>query len=154
MVSPETLRFSPLFVRQDAGMLAKIAMLAEEKEVEAGYQLFFEGEVARSLYLILGGSVALTMNVGEKGDQRVERLEPIGKGQVAGWSSIVKPHIYKLGAYADEASHLIKFDADGLRALLDENPSYGYYFMQKLAEVIGERLLSKCVQIMSMIDFD
>ncbi len=132
-------------------MLAKIAMLAEDKEVEAGFQLFFEGEVAKSFYLILEGSVVLTMNMGEKGDKRVEELEPIGKGEVAGWSSIVKPHIYKLGAYAGHKTHLVAFDGEKLRTLFDENPSYGYYFMQKLAEVIGERLISKCVQIMSLV---
>lgn len=151
MVSPETLRFYPLFAHQDAAMLAQIAMLAEDKEVEEGYQLFFEGEVAKSLYLVLEGSVVLTMNMGEKGDQRVEDLEPISKGEVAGWSSIVKPHIYKLGAYTGQKSHLVTFDGEKLRLLFDENPNYGYYFMQKLAEVIGERLISKCVQIMSLI---
>ena len=152
MCSPETLRFYPLFAHQDAEMLAQIAMLAEEKEVEAGFQLFFEGEVAKSFYLIHDGSVVLTMNMGEKGDKRVEELEPIGKGEVAGWSSIVKPHIYKLGAYTGQRSHLIFFDGEKLRALFDENPSFGYYFMQKLAEVIGDRLISKCVQIMSLIE--
>ena len=152
MISPETLRFYPLFAHQDAAMLVKIADLAEEKEVEAGYQLFFEGEVAKSFYLILEGSVVLTMNMGEAGDQKIEELEPLGKGEVAGWSSIVKPHIYKLGAYTGHKSHLLAFDGEKLRTLFDENPSFGYYFMDKLAEVIGARLISKCVQIMSMIE--
>jgi len=151
MVSPETLRFYPLFAHQDAAMLAQIAVLADVKEVEAGYQLFFEGEVAKALYLVLDGSVVLTMNMGEKGDQKVEELEPLGKGEVAGWSSIVKPHIYKMGAYTGQKSHLMAFDGEKLRTLFDEHPSFGYYFMQKLAEVIGERLISKCVQIMSLI---
>ncbi len=152
MISPETLRFYPLFAHQDATMLAKIASLAESKEVEAGYQLFFEGEVAKSLYLVLDGSVVLTMNMGAKGDQRIEELEPLGKGEVIGWSSIVEPHIYKMGAYIGKKSYLILFNGEELRILFDENPGFGYYFMQKLAEVIGDRLISKCVQIMSLIE--
>jgi CRP-like cAMP-binding protein len=152
MISPEALRFYPLFAHQNADILAQIAMLATEKEVEAGYQLFFEGEVAKTLYLVLDGSVVLTMNMGKKGDQKVEELEPLTKGEVAGWSSIVKPHIYKMGAYTGQKSHLVAFDGEKLRALFDDNPNFGYYFMQKLAEVIGERLISKCVQIMSLIE--
>jgi len=151
MISPDTLRFYPLFAHQDAEMLTKIAMLGDEKEVEAGYQLFFEGEVAKSFYMVIEGSVVLTMNMGEQGDQKVEELEPIGKGEVAGWSSIVKPHIYKLGAYTGQKSHLLAFNGQKLRALFDENPSFGYYFMNGLAEVIGDRLISKCVQVMSLI---
>jgi CRP-like cAMP-binding protein len=151
MISPETLKFYPLFAHQDAEMLTQIAKLAQRKEVEAGHQLFFEGEVAKSFYLVLDGSVVLTMNMGEKGEHKVEELEPLSKGEVIGWSSIVKPHIYKMGAYAGQKSHLLVFDGEKLRVLFDENPSLGYYFMQKLAEVIGERLISKCVQVMSLV---
>jgi len=135
---------------QDAEMLKQIALLAEEKTVKAGYQMFFEGEVAKILYLVLDGSVVLTVNMGEKGDQKLEELEPLGKGEVIGWSSIVKPHIYRMGAYANQDSRLIVFNGEKLLALFDNNPIFGYYFMHKIAEVIGDRLISKCVQIMSI----
>jgi hypothetical protein len=65
---------------------------------------------------------------------------------------MIEPHIYKLGAYTGQKSHLILFDGEKLLALFDENPAYGYYFMKKLAEVIGDRLISKCVQIMSLME--
>jgi CRP-like cAMP-binding protein len=146
MISPSSLGFYPLFASQNAEMLMKIAMLAEEKEVDAGYQLFFEGEVAKSLFLVLEGSVVLTMKMGEK----VEEMEPLGKGEVVGWSSIIKPHLYKLGAYTRQKTRLVAFNGERLRILFDENPSSGYYFMQKLAEVIGDRYISKCVQITSL----
>jgi CRP-like cAMP-binding protein len=152
MISPETLRFYPLFAGQNDEMLKQIAMLANEIKVEAGHQLFFEGEIAKSLYLVQDGSVVLTMNMGEKGDQRVEELEPVSKHEVVGWSSIVKPHIYKMGAYTGEAGHLLAFDGEKLRQLFDDNPNFGYHFVQKLAEVIGERLISKCVQLMSLVE--
>jgi len=150
MISPETLRFYPLFAHLDTNMLTQIAMLAEVKEVKPGYQLFFEGEVAKSLFLILEGSVVLTMNMGDKENQKVEELEPLAKKEVVGWSSIVKPHIYKMGAFTNKDTQLIVFDGEKLSTLFDANPASGYFFMQKIAEVIGERLISKCVQIMSM----
>ncbi len=151
MISPETLRFFPLFAHQSMDTLGQVALLAQEIDVEAGHQLFFEGEVAKSLFLILDGSVVLTMNMGEKGDQKIEELEPLKKGEVVGWSSIIPPHIYKLGAYTDQKSRLIAFDGEKIRVLFDNNPAFGYYFIKNLAQVIGERLISKCVQIMSLI---
>ncbi len=150
MISIEALRFYTLFAKQDQEMLRKIAQLAEEKFVKAGQYLFYEDEMAKTLYLVLEGSVVLTMNLGEKGDQKVGELEPLSKGEVIGWSSIVKPHIYKKSAFAKQDTRLIAFDGEELCTLFDANPSFGYYFMQRIAEVIGERLISKYVQIMSI----
>ena len=147
MISPEVLRFYSLFADQSPEMLVKIANLAEEKKVAAGYQLFFEGEVAKDLFLIRDGAVILTMRMGEK----TEEMEPLGKGEVIGWSSIVKPHLYKMGAYTSQKTHLVAFHGENLRDLFDQNPNFGYFFMQKLAEVIGDRLISKCVQMMSLV---
>lgn len=152
MISPATLGFFPLFADLEPEMLKEIAALCNEKVVESGYQLFFEGEVAKSLFLIREGSVVLTMNMGEQGDQKVEELEPLSKGELIGWSSIVKPHIYKMGAYAGQKSRLVEIDGEKLRALFDQRPESGYFFMKKLAEVIGDRLIGKCVQIMSLIE--
>ncbi len=147
MISSNVLGFYPLFSGQSPEMLTKIADMAEERKVEAGYQLFFEGDDAKSLFLVREGTVVLTMKMGDN----TEELEPLGKGEVAGWSSIVQPHLYKMGAYAKQNSDLLVFNGAKLRKLFDENPSFGYFFMQKLAEVIGDRLISKCVEITSLI---
>jgi CRP/FNR family cyclic AMP-dependent transcriptional regulator len=151
MISPETLRFYSLFAKQDSSMLTQIAMLAQEYNVEAGHQLFFEGEEAKTLFLIVDGSVVLTMNMGKAGEQNMEELEPLTKGEVIGWSSIIKPYIYKMGAYTNQKSRFIAFDSEKLRDLFDNNPEYGYYFIQRISEVIGARLISKCVQLMSLV---
>jgi len=151
MISPELLRRFPLFAGQDAEMLKQIAMLAHKKEAEADNILFFEGEVAKTLYIVLDGGVTLTMNIGEIGEQRVESLEPLRDGEVVGWSALVPPYVYNLGAQAAEKTDLIAIDGVALRQLLDDNPVYGYYFMKELGKVIGQRLISKCTQLMSLL---
>ena len=151
MISPELLRRYPLFAGQDAEMLKQIAMLTQKKEAEADTILFFEGEVAKIMYIVLDGGVTLTMNIGEIGEQRVESLEPLRDGEVVGWSALVAPYVYNLGAQAAEKTHLLAFDCEALRQLLDDNPVYGYYLMKELTEVIGQRLISKCTQLMSLL---
>ena len=153
MISVELLRHFSLFDQQDDAMLARIANLAEERVIEAGGTLFSQGDPAKHLYLVVDGSIVLTMNVGQKGAQTLEELEPLGKDRVVGWSSMVKPHVYKMGAYAKQKSRVIAFEGAKLHRLFDENPSFGYYFLQKLTEVIGSRLIGKCVQLMSLIDW-
>jgi CRP/FNR family transcriptional regulator, cyclic AMP receptor protein len=151
MISPQTLKFYQLFADQDAEMLMQIAILAEEKIVEAGHQLWEEGDVAKSLFLVLEGSVVLAINLGDRDTKKVEELEPLGKGELVGWSSIVKPHIYKMSARTGEKTRLLAFNGEKLCNLFDDHPSFGYYFMQKLAEIIAERYISKCVQLISLV---
>ncbi len=151
MVSPEVLRYYPLFAGQDEEILKKIALLADEKEIREGGCLFFEGEIAKTLCLIEEGAVSLTLNLGEYGEQRIEKLDPLGKGEVIGWSALIEPHVYTMGAMAEEQTRYVTFDGEALRELLDDNPEAGYFMFKKLAEVIGQRLVSKCTQIMSLM---
>jgi hypothetical protein len=48
---------------------------------------------------------------------------------------------------------VIAFEGNRLNQLFDDNPSFGYYFLQRLTEVIGSRLIGKCVPLMSLIDW-
>ena len=151
MISVELLRRYPLFAGQDEEMLEKIAKLASEKDVEENAVLFFEGEKASTLYLVIEGGITLTMNVGEIGEYREESLTPLRDGEVIGWSAFIEPHVYSMGAVAADHTHLIAFDGEGLRQLMDDHPQFGYYFMKKLAVVIGQRLVSKCTQLLSLV---
>jgi CRP-like cAMP-binding protein len=151
MISTEILRRYPLFAGQDQGMLKQIAKLAHEKEVKAGTWLFFDGEVAKTLYVLIEGSLDLTMDVGELGHQKIEKITPLIEGEVVGWSAMVAPHVYILGAQAIENSRLIVFDGKKLRQLLDDNPGSGYLLLKKLAEEISRRLAGKCTQLMSLM---
>lgn len=151
MISPERLRMYQLFTKQTPETLKEIAMLAEEVHFDDEKQLFFEGEVANKLYLIENGSVMLTMNLGKGGEQEVSELSPLGKGEIVGWSAVVEPHLYKLGGIAAEGTQLIAFDGASLRQLFDEHPIAGYHFLKKLSQVIGNRLISKCSEVMSML---
>lgn len=151
MISTEILRRYPLFAGQDAEILKQIAGLAKEKEVEAGTWLFFDGEVAKTLYVLMEGSLDLTLDVGDLGQQKVEKITPLIEGEVVGWSALLPPHIYTLGAQTIENSRLIAFDGTELRQLLDNNPESGYLLLKKLAEGISRRFASKCTQLMSLI---
>jgi CRP-like cAMP-binding protein len=150
MISPERLRKYQLFSKQTAEMLKEIAMLAEEIHFKEEQVLFFEGEIANKLYIIEDGSVMLTMNLGKGGEQEVSEMSPLSKGEIAGWSAIVEPHIYKLGGVAAEDTLTISFNGKSLRELFDDHPVAGYHFLHKLSEVIGNRLISKCSEVMSM----
>jgi CRP-like cAMP-binding protein len=152
MISLETLRRYPLFAGQNFYMLKEIALLADEIELEAGDWLFNEREDALKFYVVQDGAISLCLNLHLNGsDPHVEAMSPIGKGEVVGWSSLVKPYTYTLGARATQKTKLIAIEAAPFRELLDDNPMYGYYMLKKLSEVMGERLVNKCVQLVSIV---
>ena len=37
------------------------------------------------------------------------------------------------------------------RELLDDNPEHGYHIIKNISEVIGERLIGKCIQFLRVI---
>jgi CRP-like cAMP-binding protein len=152
MVSTELLRRYPLFAGQNNYMLEEIAMLSNEVNKAEGDWLFHENEEATKLYLVLEGAVALTLFVYLNGEQQhLASSHSLDKNEIIGWSSIVPPHQYKIGARAVKDSRLLEIDAVPLRQLLDDNPEYGYRFLRQVAEVISERFMLVNIQLMSMV---
>ena len=152
MVSTELLRRYPLFAGQNHYMLEEIAMLSSEVTKVEGEWLFHENEEATKLYLVLDGAVALTLFVHIRGEpQHLSTSHSLGKNEIVGWSSIVTPHQYKLGARAVKETHLLEINAIPLRQLLDDNPEYGYHFLRQIAEVVSERFMQVNIQILSLM---
>jgi CRP-like cAMP-binding protein len=121
-------------------------------EVEADGWLFHENDEALNLYIVEEGAVALCLNLYLNGSgPHIEAMSPLGRGEMLGWSSLVKPYIYTLAAQAVEDSKLLVINAVPLRELLEDNPHFGYQLMKRLAEVMGERLVHKCVQLLSIV---
>jgi len=147
MVSTELLRRYPLFAGQSNYMLDEIAMLSNEIIKAEGEWLFHENEEATKLYLVLDGAVALTLFVYLNGEQKhLATSHSLGKNEIVGWSAIVTPHQYKLGAKAVKESRLLEIDALPLRQLLDDN-----LFLRQIAEVVSERFMLVNIQIMSLM---
>jgi CRP-like cAMP-binding protein len=152
MVSTELLRRYPLFAGQNNYMLEEIAMLSSEVVKAEGEWLFHENEEATRLYLILDGAIALTLFVYFNGEQQhLATSHSLGKYEIVGWSSVITPHQYKLGARAVKDSKLLEIDAVPLRQLLDDNPEYGYHFLRQIAEVVSERFMLVNIQILSLM---
>lgn len=151
MVSTELLRRYPLFAGQNNYMLEEIAMLSNEVVKAEGEWIFHENEEATRLYLVLDGAVALTVFVYFNGQQQHLTSHSLDKNEIVGWSAIVPPHQYKIGARAIKDSRLLEINAVPLRQLLDDNPESGYHFLRQIAEVISERFMLVNIQILSLM---
>lgn len=114
---------------------ALTAMSVKEEHAK-GAILFRKGEPAIHAYLLLIGRVHLKM--GETGQVVHIVSRP---GETFGWSSLVNRDVFSSTAECVEQTNLRKLHRKDLRKLLDKDPVNGLIFFQRLAGMLGERLL-------------
>ena len=122
--------------------LNKLAALASEESFLAGTQMYQNGDPARSLFLIQEGKIVLFIDnyMGPHKPPMQVTVDMITKGESMGWSAVVDPYLYTLGALCIDDSNVITFDAAGLRKLMEEDCDLGFKMMQIVAKLISTRL--------------
>jgi CRP-like cAMP-binding protein len=147
VVSTQALVNIELFSSTGQGFRQEIARLGRLETIKKGDVLFKQDAHAKYLYVIMEGKIELTIAFRE---YLIDTLGPYQRGEVIGWSALVKPNIYTMGARAVEDSEVICFDGNALLALMEGDKENGYMVLRKLTELIGERLVNSSIQLMSM----
>lgn len=135
------------FANLDEDFVEEIVPLGETKTLAEGEWLFRQDQEAKNIYLITEGKIALTIRFR---DNAIDRLNPYLRGEIIGWSALVKPHMYTMGAIAEQPSSVIGFNGNALSALMDQHKDQGYILLQNLTEIISERLMNRNIQLMSL----
>ena len=104
---------------------------------QCGDRLFDEGGPARHFWLVRSGIVALDFFVPGRGHIVLDR---VGGGSVVGWSWLIPPYRWTLGAVVAEPMRAVEFDAAGVRALIAEDADLGRELTHRLLAVIAGRL--------------
>lgn len=150
MVSPELLRRYPFFSGLSAEQITALAKAADEITLEDGSCLFREGEALHSLYLVIEGRVAVTMDLPELGSRAAIQLpdspmretvvSTISAGAVVAWSALVPPYIATSGARTDGACRLLTLDCRDLRESFAQDAHFGYMMLIKVAQAARDRI--------------
>jgi len=153
MISPETLRTCSLFAGLDHCMIKALAMSGEKVEIKQGDWLFYEGNTADALYVVISGAVDLKVALDREGSSHVG-LCTLVAGDLLGWSAIVEPGIYHLSAEALHDSTVVKWDGADLAALMTHYPAMGFKLMCRIVQVVGDRLAEFAVRFASLVEGD
>jgi CRP-like cAMP-binding protein len=124
-----------------------VQMLVEHADVRAyqeGAVLFTEGMPADRFHLIVSGRVAILMHVPGRGDQVVDTVEDC---ETAGWSWLVPPYRWFFDARAVTDVLAVTVDAKALRALCDDDPAFGYLLLQRVTQVMLERMQAARIRL-------
>jgi len=130
------LKQKDIFWALDKAFVKEIMSVAETGSHRGGDLLFQEGEPADHLYILLKGSVKLSL--GRTG-QLVHVVN--NAGEAFGWSSLIGRANYSASAECLTATKLIKLDKDTLQKVIEKDPANGMIFFKCIATILGNRLI-------------
>jgi CRP-like cAMP-binding protein len=144
----ELLRASDIFGDLEPGHLQQIAGWSREQAWPAEHVVFRQNEPDTTLYLLLGGMVALETYVPGRGHVTIQTLGP---GDVLGWSSAV-PQVRTKTASARTLgpTRAIAIDAEALQEGCDRDHDLGYHVYRALGAVIASRLKVTRLQLLDI----
>jgi CRP-like cAMP-binding protein len=151
MISPEKLRCFPLFAGLTDAVLKAVAMAGEEMPLSKGAWLFYEGNEANALYVILEGKVRLKIALDRERTYHAD-LDTLGEGDVIGWSALVEPYTYTLSAVAMTDVRLAKLDGVSLCEIMAHDTGAGYLLMSRLMQIVGIRLATIHARFASLVE--
>ena len=139
MINTDVLSEFGLFKGLPDSLLRDIAALSEETSVKKGEVIFREGEKADKLHFLINGSVALRVKLTSRPESITVSFVS-SPYQSFGWSGIVAPNHYTSSAECEEDSTLMLISAAPFMKLLEQNPESGFKVIQRIAEIIADRL--------------
>lgn len=139
MITAQHLSQFPLFRDLPEDLLAKIAAQAEEMTVAKNEYIFREGEEADKVHFLLKGSIALRVKLTSRPESITVSFVN-RPNEIFGWSGLVPPHHYTASAFCEEDCQILAIPGQTLMQILRENPQAGFVVMQRMAEVIADRL--------------
>ncbi|MFD3482997.1 MULTISPECIES: cyclic nucleotide-binding domain-containing protein [unclassified Streptomyces] len=113
----------------------------------AGTRIFEDRDPADRFWVIRTGAVNLDLH---RRARNTGTLEMLGHGDLLGWSWLVPPYTWRLGAEAFSMVRADEFDARAVRALCDEDPVLGLALTRRVLEVVADRLQATRIRLLGM----
>jgi CRP-like cAMP-binding protein len=120
----------------DNSFIKEFIESAMKKTYPKGYQLFNAGDDAELFYIMMKGSIRLSIGEQSKTTYIVEHA-----GEAFGWSGLVGMPKYSASAECIEESMVMVFAKDFVQDVTDADPVNGMRFYRRLARMLGNRLI-------------
>jgi len=137
----------PFFAGLDEPTLTLVAGCATNVSLAAGEFLFREGDPAARFFVVRRGRVAIELHDPAVGTVVIDTADA---GDVVGWSWLVPPYRSILDARAAEATGVVAFDGLCLRGRCEDDSHLGYELMQRVTQVMSERLVAAQVRLLDL----
>jgi CRP/FNR family transcriptional regulator, cyclic AMP receptor protein len=111
--------------------------------------LFEQGEPAEFLYIVVVGEVVVNFKPDDGPSLTVARIKP---GGVVGWSAALGSRLYTSGAMCCTYTQMLRVRGADLRRLCDDHPETGNLILNRLAEVIAQRISNTHEHVLALLE--
>ena len=147
-MTTDTIIHLPLFQGLDPTHLNLLTRQFQSEKFSEGSVVFEQGTKADKLYILQSGRVQIRFKP-EDGD--ILNVAEIEEGGVFGWSAALGRRIYTSGAVSLLASEVLSVKGEDLQALCGKYPETGVIILERLAEVIAQRLQNTHSHVVGML---
>jgi CRP/FNR family transcriptional regulator, cyclic AMP receptor protein len=130
------LKQGDLFWGMDKAFVKSAMEMSTKESFDEGATVFREGDPANAFYILVKGRIKLTL--GEKSREVYVAYQP---GEIIGWSSLIGRDTLSATAYCLEPTILSKMDRDEFLKMLEKHPSEEATMFQRVATMLGNRLV-------------
>ena len=148
MMPIPTLQSLPLFQGLDQKTLDLIVPRFEYETFQKEEIIFDQNDRARKLYILVEGRVEIRFKP-EDGEQLT--VTEIETGGVFGWSAALRREVYTSGAVSVKKSTAFSVLGEELKQLCEQYPDSGVIILERLAEVIAQRLQKTHTHVVEML---
>lgn len=148
-MSKDSLEQFPLFDGFTEEQIALLRPLFVPNECHAGTVLFEQGDPAVYFYLMVSGEVAIHYKPEDDLDIVITRIKP---GGMVGWSAVIGRRSYTSAAICTEYSKLLRVRGSDLQTLCSQHPETGNQFVDRMADVVAQRLESSHPQLLQLLE--
>lgn len=115
----------------------------------AGTVLFEQADPAIYFYLVIAGEIAIHFKPEDDQDIVIARVKP---GGMVGWSAVIGRRSYTSAAICTEYTQLLRVRGSDLQSLCAQHPKTGNLFVDRLADVVAQRLQSSHPQVLELLE--
>jgi len=148
LMNAENLVELPLFQGLNLAHLALLASGVEQECYAPDELIFAQGDRASKLFILRQGRVAIRYKPYDGDVLPVTEIEPNG---VFGWSAALGRSSYTSCAICVEPSVMLSMRGDTLKKLCEEHPETGVIILERLAEVIAQRLQNTHTHVIELL---
>jgi CRP-like cAMP-binding protein len=138
MVTAEWLKKTGLFGSLEEPHLNIILSHSSVESFPQGKKIFDQGDEAYRLYILIEGTIGLTVKTGEKIDLMTSTIDK--EGAVFGMPALLEPFRYNVTAMCMKPSKVLIIEADHIRRHLEQDAKMGMEVMKRLASIYFNRL--------------
>jgi CRP-like cAMP-binding protein len=135
----ETVMFltkTDFFKDMKEGAVHEISEIAVEESHDAGTRLFAPGDSANDFFLLVEGSVRISIGKSNHKEYVVQN-----GGEAFGWSSVVGNDVYTADAICMAPTRLLRISKTDLEKVFENHERSGRQFYLTLARQLGKRLV-------------